>query len=150
MPSARWLCCSPTSIPPVVSRRGRAGCWYRRVRWRVSRISQSKRPSGRLRRSCSVNSITTLSAVDVMPPVNAPVVVPEIDERAARRTLLDQIAKLERELAALFCATYPRTGFDWSVRSYGGPRLVGVDGLAKIRAQPGDRPGGEPAVLGGR
>ena len=32
----------------------------------------------------------------------------EVDERAARRTLRDQIARLERELAAALIAAYPR------------------------------------------
>ncbi|MBA2566325.1 MAG: hypothetical protein H0V08_00785, partial [Thermoleophilaceae bacterium] len=36
----------------------------------------------------------------------------EVDERAARRSLLEQVARLESELASLFCSTYPRTGFD--------------------------------------
>jgi len=30
----------------------------------------------------------------------------EIDERAVRRTLLDQVARLEGELASVFCATW--------------------------------------------
>jgi hypothetical protein len=39
------------------------------------------------------------------PPV-APRTLP--DERAARRTLLDQVARLEEELAQLFCSVWPR------------------------------------------
>ncbi len=31
------------------------------------------------------------------------------DERAARRTLLDQVARLEDELSQVFCSTWPRT-----------------------------------------
>ena len=38
---------------------------------------------------------------------------------------VDQIAKLERELAALFASAYPRQGLDWQVRSPGGPRAAG-------------------------
>src|SRR3954452_21727717 len=150
MRSARWRCCSRISIPPAVSPRKRAEWSSPLFRWREFRISQSKKPSGRLRRSCSVNSIQTLSAVDVMSPVNAPVVLPEIDERAARRSMLDQIAKLERELAALFCATYPRTGFDWSVRSYAGPRLLGIAELERIRDQLADRLAENRSLLGDR
>src|SRR3954463_12058066 len=33
---------------------------------------------------------------------------PEVDERAARRTLRDQIARLERDLGAAVVAAYPR------------------------------------------
>ena len=47
-----------------------------------------------------------------------PVVLPGTtpDERPARRTLLDQVARLEDELSQLFCSTWPRKGFEWSVR----------------------------------
>ena len=63
----------------------------------------------------------------------APIPGVEIDERAARRTLRDQIAKLESELGALFCSTYPRTGFDWTVASRGGPRLLSLAELERVR-----------------
>jgi hypothetical protein len=56
-----------------------------------------------------------------------------IDERAARKSLLGQIAKLESELAALFCSAYPRTGFDWAVPSRGGPRILSLGELERIR-----------------
>jgi hypothetical protein len=56
-----------------------------------------------------------------------------VDERAARRSLLDQIARLESDLAALFCAAYPRTGFGWGVRSSGGPRLLTLGELERLR-----------------
>jgi hypothetical protein len=78
------------------------------------------------------------------------VVVPEVDERAARRSLLDQIAKIEKELSALFCATYPRRGFDWNVRSQGGPRLLGLAELERIRDQLADRLADNRALLGDR
>jgi hypothetical protein len=63
----------------------------------------------------------------------APIPGVEIDELAARRTLRDQIAKLESELCALFCSTYPRTGFDWTVASRGGPRLLSLAELERLR-----------------
>jgi len=61
------------------------------------------------------------------------VAVPEVDECAARRSLLDQVAKLEDELSALFCASFPRKGFEWSVRSRGGPRLLSLGELERVR-----------------
>jgi hypothetical protein len=67
------------------------------------------------------------------------VVSPEVDERAARRSLLDQIAKLEAELASLFCSAYPRTGFDWRVPSRGGPRILSLGELEAIRDELADR-----------
>ena len=45
----------------------------------------------------------------------------EVDEGAARRTLRDQIAKLERELASLFVSARPRGELDWQVSSPGRP-----------------------------
>lgn len=67
------------------------------------------------------------------------VVRPGVDERAARRSLLDQIAKLEAELAKLFCSAYPRTGFDWAVASRGGPRILSLGELEAIRDEMAER-----------
>ena len=55
------------------------------------------------------------------------------DEAAARRSLREQIAKLERELAALFAASFPRRGLGWGVKSPGGPRVLGVGELEEVR-----------------
>jgi hypothetical protein len=68
-------------------------------------------------------------------PLAAQVFVPgtEVDEAAVRRQLREQVAHLEEELAALFCSTYPRKGFDWNVRSRGGPRLLSIRELEELR-----------------
>jgi AcrR family transcriptional regulator len=55
------------------------------------------------------------------------------DEGAARRSLRNQIAKLERELAALFADAYPRRGIEWQVSSPGGPRVLDVGDLEALR-----------------
>jgi hypothetical protein len=64
-------------------------------------------------------------------------VVPEAlpDERAARRTLLDQVARLESELAQVFCATWPRTQLPAPVVGGrgGGPRLLSLAELEELR-----------------
>jgi hypothetical protein len=70
---------------------------------------------------------------DAQPPVTTVPATIEVDERAARRSLLRQIGRLESELAALFCSTYPRTGFEWSVRSRGGPRVLSLRELEETR-----------------
>ena len=57
----------------------------------------------------------------------------ELDESAARRSLRAQIAKLERDLAAVFAAAYPRRGIEWRVGSAGGPRVLGVGELEEVR-----------------
>lgn len=68
-------------------------------------------------------------------PPTAPAFAPgtEVDESSARRQLREQIARLESELASLFCSAYPRTGFDWNVRSRRGPRLLSLDELEQLR-----------------
>jgi hypothetical protein len=55
----------------------------------------------------------------------------EVDERAARRTLRDQIARLEREHAAALIAARLPAG-PAGVRS-DGPRLLGLGELERIR-----------------
>ncbi|MGB2694824.1 MAG: hypothetical protein WBD55_06500 [Dehalococcoidia bacterium] len=56
-----------------------------------------------------------------------------VDEAAARRSLREQIAKLERELGTLFASAYPRRGIGWKVDSPGGPRLLGMAELEELR-----------------
>jgi hypothetical protein len=55
------------------------------------------------------------------------------DERPARRSLLDQIARLEQELTGLFCSSWPRHGLDFNVPSKGGPRLLSLAQLEELR-----------------
>jgi hypothetical protein len=57
------------------------------------------------------------------------------DERAARRTLLDQIARLEGELGQVFCAAWPRTEMPRPVVAGrgGGPRLLSLAELEELR-----------------
>ena len=55
------------------------------------------------------------------------------DERAARRNLLDQIARLEDELAQLFCSIWPRKGFSLGVPGRSGPRLLTLAELEELR-----------------
>jgi hypothetical protein len=57
------------------------------------------------------------------------------DERAARRTLLAQVARLESELGQVFCATWPRTEMAAPVVASrgGGPRLLSLAELEELR-----------------
>jgi hypothetical protein len=57
----------------------------------------------------------------------------EVDERAARRTLRAQIARLERDHAAAVLATYPRLPVEPATRSHAGPRLLGLGELERTR-----------------
>ena len=65
-------------------------------------------------------------------PPRAPRTLPA--ERPARQDLLHQVARLETELAGLFCSTWPRKGFEWQVPAHGGgPRLLKLDELERLR-----------------
>jgi hypothetical protein len=57
----------------------------------------------------------------------------EVDEWAIRRSLREQIAKLEAEVASLFCSAYPRTGFDWAIAGRRGPRILSLLELEEVR-----------------
>jgi hypothetical protein len=74
----------------------------------------------------------------------------EVDESAVRRQLREQIGHLEGELAALFCSTYPRTGFEWKVRSRRGPRLLSIRELEELRDDLADRLQHNRRALGDR
>jgi hypothetical protein len=55
------------------------------------------------------------------------------DERAARGTLQAQIARLEREHAAILTATYPRLDPGPPAPSLAGPRLLSLGELERVR-----------------
>jgi len=67
------------------------------------------------------------------PLAPVPPLVVEGDELAARRSLREQITKLEAELAAAFIAAYPRTGIDFRVHGRRGPRLLTLGELEQLR-----------------
>jgi hypothetical protein len=55
------------------------------------------------------------------------------DERAARATLRAQIARLEREHAAIVAATYPRPAAGTPMHALAGPRLLSLGELELVR-----------------
>lgn len=56
------------------------------------------------------------------------------DERPARRALQGQIARLERDLAKLFAASWPRQGIEFGVdHPSGRPRVLDLGELERIR-----------------
>ena len=65
--------------------------------------------------------------------VTAPVAPPEVDERAARRALRAQIARLERDLAAAVISAYPRLPVGRAGVPASGPRLLGLGELERVR-----------------
>jgi hypothetical protein len=71
----------------------------------------------------------------MLSPSSVPGLVPGgfVDERPARRTLLDQIERLERELSSLFVSSWPRKGMEFAVAAPGGPRLLSLGELENVR-----------------
>ncbi len=73
------------------------------------------------------------------------------DERAARRTLLEQVARLEGELSQLFCSTWPRKDLAAPpARARGGPRLLSLADLEELRDELADRVAGTRRALSDR
>jgi hypothetical protein len=55
------------------------------------------------------------------------------DERALREELRRQIASLEARLGRVFVSAFPRRGIEWRVGAVGGPRVLGVAELERVR-----------------
>ena len=70
-----------------------------------------------------------------------PLVQPGRDERAARRDLRDQVARLERELQQTLVTSFPRTGLDVTLtpRRMAGPRVLSLGELEELRDRLSDK-----------
>ena len=66
-------------------------------------------------------------------PAASDVVEQGVDEAAARRSLRAQVARLESQLARLAADASPRDGIDWATGPHGGPRLLGIGELERMR-----------------
>ncbi len=83
------------------------------------------------------------------PPSFDRVADPDAD-RQARHELRRQIALLEKRLGELFASAFPRAGIEWSVPAVGGPRVLGVAELERVRDGLAVRLGEAQAELGRR
>jgi hypothetical protein len=73
-------------------------------------------------------------AWEAPPPAVASQLAPSREaERLARDDLRRQIGRLERQLGELFASAFPRRGFDWKVGAVGGPRVLDIVDLERIR-----------------
>ena len=54
-------------------------------------------------------------------------------QRRVRRELRDLAAQLEKRLGGLFASAFPRAGIEWGVPAVGGPRVLGVAELERVR-----------------
>src|SRR4051794_9583925 len=60
----------------------------------------------------------------------------EVDERAARRTLREQVARLERDLQQTLVTAFPRAGIDTALDPPprpGSPRVLSLGELERLR-----------------
>lgn len=55
------------------------------------------------------------------------------DDRAARQSLREQIARLEREIGAAVASAYPRMGPATRVQGFAGPRMLDLGELERTR-----------------
>ncbi|HEY7267995.1 MAG TPA: hypothetical protein VH501_09885 [Solirubrobacterales bacterium] len=85
--------------------------------------------------------------VPPVPPEGLETALYQHDERAARADLRRQIAAMELALARLFGSAFPRKGIDFAVAGMGGPRLLSVDELERIRDELASRIQGVRADL---
>ena len=74
-----------------------------------------------------------MALIEQLSPGHTPVVIPEVDERAARATLRDQISHLERELVSACLDACPRLTPPPPVRSLSGPRMLSLGELERVR-----------------
>jgi len=75
-----------------------------------------------------------MALIEQLSPGPAPVVLPEVDERAARRTLRAQIGHLERELVRTCLEACPRLDPGPPPRALAsGPRLLSLGELERVR-----------------
>jgi len=59
----------------------------------------------------------------------------ELGERAARRSLRDQVARLEREMSAIVADGFPHIGATASAPAVSGPSLLSLEQLERLRDQ---------------
>ncbi|MFN8112887.1 MAG: hypothetical protein U0R51_06780 [Solirubrobacterales bacterium] len=82
---------------------------------------------------------STKTFADSRAPSSGIGVADEVAVRDARRSLRDQIARMERDLSELFASASHRHGIDWRVGAAGGPRVLGLAELERIRDDLADR-----------
>ena len=74
-----------------------------------------------------------MALIEQLSPGRTPVVIPDVDERAARRTLRVQIDRLERDLVTACLDACPRLPPPAPPRSLAGPRVLSLGELERVR-----------------
>ena len=79
-------------------------------------------------------------------PTGVLVELVELDERAARRTLRAQIARLDRDLGTAVLAAYPRLPVSAPASTRAGPHVLSLGELERVRDELADRFAGVGAL----
>ena len=80
-----------------------------------------------------------MALIEQLNPGPTRVVAPDVDERAARRTLRAQIGRLERELTSTCLDACPRLDPGPPLPSLAGPRMLSLGELERVRDALADR-----------
>lgn len=80
-----------------------------------------------------------MALIEQLNPGPARVFVPDVDERAARRSLREQIGRLERELTSTCLDACPRLDPGPPLPSLAGPRMLSLGELERVRDALADR-----------
>src|SRR5687767_331729 len=80
-----------------------------------------------------------MALIEQLSPGPAPVIIPDVDERAARRTLRAQIGRLEREIVGARLDACPRLAAPPPLPSRSGPRMLSLGELERVRDELADR-----------
>jgi hypothetical protein len=99
----------------------------------LERIDLPDEFDARARDSATLDTSEEGSWVPPAPPEGLDTLLYEHDELAARADLRRQIAVLEAALGRLFGSAFPRTGIEYAVAAPGGPRILPVDELERVR-----------------
>jgi hypothetical protein len=80
-----------------------------------------------------------MALIEQLSPGRTPVVIPDVDERAARATLREQIDRLERELVSACLDACPRLSAPPPASRFHGPRMLSLGDLERVRDELADR-----------
>ncbi len=145
-PAPRWRCSSAMSPAVAVPRATARACGSSPSRFPGCRRCTSRRPCSAARRRFQTPVVPSrlgrmLDVRDVRGIA---------DERAARSQLRDQIATLEAQLSDAVIGAFPEGGAHSSVRAPGGPRVLTLGELERIRDALADRVAQARALLAER
>src|SRR5215208_840771 len=121
-------------VPKVTISDGRQGWIALRYRVRLLRSIQGGRRGFVPEELLEIELPGSLEEpVRAAEPTSIERVTDPLADRRVRLELRRQIALLEKRLGELFASAFPRAGIEWGVPAVGGPRILGVAELERVR-----------------